>query len=159
MFVTLWSELTRALGCTDCAGFENLKVFEGCVDKCKSAFKSSGDEKECEEQCKKLVLEENCCTTDICPLPKKKLRLRGAVESGRTPEEDMKSGDWLREYLGLDEDLITRSDPGSDSGLDARSVAIEKRGFHECCSAAHTVKRFADWCPKTLAYVSLMVAR
>ena len=99
------------------------------------------DADECAAQCRKFILEEKCCTTTFCELPKSKLRVRAEVGDDIKPE-DYQPGGELYEYLGLDGALVERSDEG-EHGL------IEKRqNFEACCALAKGIGQASNHCPK-----------
>lgn len=136
--LALLSSHVAADGCQDCGGFDKVNIYNECVAQCDSALEDPGDAKACSEQCSKLVLEENCCTTTVCPSAR---RRRGLIsDRDLLADVSRQTGSTRRSSMGVEFSV-----EGEEHVEVERS--LETRDGRSCCAGCRTLKNIAGICP------------
>lgn len=134
--LALLASYVAADGCQDCGGFDKTDIYTQCVDQCNGALSDTTDAQACDEQCSKVVLEENCCTTTVCPSAR---RRRGPVS---------------------DRELLTNL---SYDTIDMRKTSeaehsLEVRDGTACCAACAVLGQTANYCPNNSVGFAISMA-
>lgn len=136
--LALLSSYVAADGCQDCGGYPKIDIYTECVAQCNGALSNPVDSKACSDQCSKLVLEENCCTTTVCPTARRR----------RSPVSE-------RDLLAS----VSRENPTVRANDDVEvNRSLEARDGRSCCNGCKALGVVSNWCPVSPLSVEISMA-